>query len=501
MVDFVYKPEVDYSLISAENSEQTNKYLADFKKGLLVPLEVHIMNADGLRKFINSQEVPLDVREEYRDKDKEIDDALAGVIRTYSELETETNERQLESTANREYFKHFKDANIDPAKLNYIKLLRSYELMKIANLKFIEYWDTIIRIFKAVKHTGNSDKFLEQVLVFRAFPRRETCDMVSLFLRRLSYLLRINKEEIKYDSVIASGVYTSQVSYTLSAIFREDLDRVISSVTTQNVAGNYKKTQVSEIVEDTAIIDEYTLDTQGNEAFNQGYFHIISIKPNKFEVELEKIRKAIYIETHLGAEEDALRQDLIRKFISHAKSKDRIKEYENFLVTYFGFIKDTLTLQFTNFTESDKLLYLYHFGPVFFLKVVIHYMREGKTGYVHRNYTQKTMLRELPFEYVKYFLKTFWDNNVYKKTTKVDRNSYDSYQMLKTSVRNIWREEQAEVLQKIQSEQVFLRAFKLHDLASLKPFLVHELSYSLHVSLIRFLGADYLYMPVHRSKK
>lgn len=497
---FSYQPEFNYDAVSPTDTAEVTKHLLPFKGGFLKGLEAHLVNADNIQKFLSS--APPETRKEINKQIKDIDAALVGIMRLYGHIEGELSSRSLETSAQREYYNHFADADIEDPKMEFCKLVRAYEVIKEFNIEVTEYWWKVAHIFESFQATPSEKHFLEQVLTYRVYPRIDLCNLTNLLLRRLSYVLKIGHEEMNGGKVVARGEYTSQIQYTYSAVFREDLGDILDSLTpaAKPEARTRAAAEPAKELRDTAVKSPYLLDTRGTEHFNQTHAHVLEINQSKFAIEEAKIKRSLYVETHLGAEDDALRQDIIRKFISAARNKDRVGEYQAFLMSYFQFTRDTLLMQQQNLQEADHTFFLYHFGPVFFVKICTHFMRVGRTGYVHRHLKRNQMMRELPFEYVKYMLKDWWDENVYTKVPRAERNSLAAYERLLGSIRSEWQEHQLRLLIKIKRDQSLLRALNIHDVRTLGHFVESEISYLYHVKIIRFLGQDFFYLPLQLSK-
>ncbi|MCX7632961.1 MAG: hypothetical protein N2Z22_06495 [Turneriella sp.] len=498
---FSYQPEFNYDAVNPANSEETNKHLLPFKGGLLKGLEAHLVNAESIQKFLAT--APPEIRKEINRKFKEIDSALLAIIRLYGNVEEELSPRVLDTVAHREYYNHFSNAEMDDAKLEYVKLLRSYEVIKQFNLEVTEQWWKLARIFEAFGVTSADKHYMEQLLVYRVYPRIDLCNLTNLLLRRMAYLLNIESEETVGGRIRVRGQYTSQIHYSYSAIFREDLADIIEALRSVPKAQPEGKPRVAEPVKeirDTAIKSPFLLDTRGSEPFNQTFAYVLEINEARFTIEQAKLQRSIYVETHLGAEEDALRKDLIRRFISAARNKDRAGEYRNFLFNYFQFVRETLLLQEKRIPANMHLLYLYHFGPVFFVRICAHFMRVGRTGYIHRHLRRKQMARELPYEYVKYVLKDWWDENVYTQVPKAERNNAAAYETILESVRQEWQEHQLQLLAKIRRDPLLTRALNLHDVKTLGQFVENEISYVYYVKILRFIGQDFFYLPLNASK-
>ncbi|GAB4429040.1 MAG: hypothetical protein OHK0011_11360 [Turneriella sp.] len=497
MGGFSYQPEFNYDAVNAADSVETNKHLLPFKGGFLKGLEAHLVNADNIQKFLAS--APPETRKDINKNIKEIDAALVAIMRLYGNIENELSSRNLDTAAHREYYNHFSDTDIEEPKLDYARLMRSYEVIKEFNLAVIEHWWKVARIFESFSAPSSEKHFLEQLLVYRVYPRIDLCNLTNLLLRRMAYILKIDSEETAGGRITVRGHYSSQINYSYSVVFREDISEIIEGLEAVNRRDDFKARAPEAIKEtrDTAIKSPYLLDTRGTEPFNQTHAYLLEINQSRFTLEEAKVARSIYVETHLGAEDDALRQDLIRKFISAARNKDRVGEYRTFLYNYFQFTRDTLLMQEQRIPEADHTFFLYHFGPVFFVKVCTHFMRVGRTGYVHRHLKRNQMVRELPYEYVKYVLKDWWDENVYTQVPRAERNSQVAYERLLDTIKTEWQEHQLRLLVRIKKDPTLLRALNLHDVKTLSLFVEHEISYLYYVKILRFLGQDFFYLPLH----
>jgi hypothetical protein len=127
-------------------------------------------------------------------------------------------------------------------------------------------------------------------------------------------------------------------------------------------------------------------------------------------------------------------------------------------------------------------------------------MRIGRTGYVHRHLKRNQMVRELPFEYVKYTIKEWWDENVFAQVPRSERNNFVSYERLLDGIRAEWQEHQLRLLVKIKKDPALLRALNIHDVKTLAQYVEVETSYLYLVKILRFLGQDFFYLPLQIAK-
>ena len=494
---FYYTPEVNYNRIDEKNSLEVAPLLEDFKKGFLNPLQTHIVTADSFRQYLNSTNVPQELRSAVNVKSEEIERELMQIVRLYSQIESRLEGHNLIADSTHFFHSVFPGEESNEVKLNYLKMIRSYEYLRSFNRSIKENWEHLREIFEKHKALPNTKAFLEQTLDFKIYPRIELCDKTDLLIRRIQYILKLPNDYETAKKINYSGNYTSLINYNLGTIFQLDLDKYIV------IEGQFGKNDIAEAPVDanTCIEDPYFLDSRGYMPFNLSYLYTLSINQGRVQSDTEKISKSVYLETHLSIENKSLRQDMIRHFISNSRKMNNQSEYIRFLNEHFDFTRDGILFHMQNFNPKEKVLFMYHFGPVFFLKLLMQFLREGHTGYIHRFMGRHHMARELPFEFIKFTLKDWWDAHVFKLCVAAERNSKEHYNFLITYFSNQWEREQSRILQAVITDPLIIRAYHTRDYKSLRPFLEKELSYLFYCIFNRFLGTDFLYLPLTKLPK
>ena len=489
---FQYKPEVNFFSISEQNSEAVIKHLDEFKKGYLRPLEAHILNADGLRQFLNSSNMPTELTTLIRIKLEDLDKEIKGIIRQYSDVESGLDPHEIDNEATHLFHSIFSSEELTESKMNYCRMIKTHTVLKKFNTDTMDHWRRVGQILEGIKVESTIQPFLEQALEYKVYPRIELCERTELLIRRIEYILKV-----PFDSDLMAldykNNYSSLLKYNLGTIFQQDLDKYILEDT-----DTPEQETVQEADDNTCITDPYFLDSRGNAPFNQSYLYTLSIDEKRVLNDAEKVKKAVYLETHLSAEEISLRQDMIRRFVSSAGRKNNLTEYRSFLHNHFDFTYEGLMLHFEHYHALEKTVLMYHFGPVFFLKLIMQFMREGRTGYIHRFLGRTNIARELPFEFIKFILKDWWDTNIYKLTSLKDRNSNDLYQKIYHDFQEKWARDQKIMLKKICEQNIMIKAYHVRDYKSLRPFLENELSFLFYILYSRFLGTDFLYLPLNK---
>ena len=174
---------------------------------------------------------------------------------------------------------------------------------------------------------------------------------------------------------------------------------------------------------------------------------------------------------------------MIRSFISNKSEQDKIDTYENFLNDFFSFKLTSFVIHFTDIPENEKIIFMYHFGPVYFFKLVLNEMRETKCGFVHQFLKNNQMIRELPIEYLKKSLGHWWDENVFQKTRRVERNSKEIYNRFARMVTSSWQKEQPILLKKIAENPEAIKAYNFHNLNLILPHIISEISHMFYLGL------------------
>jgi hypothetical protein len=494
---FYYSPEVNYNRIDEKNSAEVAPLLEDFKKGYLVPLGAHIITADTFRQYLNSANVPQEFRSAINVKSEEIERELMQIVRLYSQVESRLETHGMNADAAHFFHSVFPGEESNEIKLNYLKMIRSYEHIRNFNRNTKENWEQLKTIFEVFKSIGNTKAFLEQILDFKIYPRIELCEKTDLLLRRLQYILKLPNDYETAKKINYAENYSSLLNYNLGTLFQQDLDKYIIFV------DENKKESEEEISVDknTCITDPYFLDSRGHMPFNVSYLYTLSINEVRVKSDTEKIQKSVYLETHLTIESKSLRQDMIRHFISSSGKSNNLAEYTDFLNEHFDFTREGILFHLQDSNLKEKILFMYHFGPVFFLKLLMQFLREGHTGYIHRFMGRHHMARELPFEFIKFTMKDWWDAHVFKLCNDAERNSRDYHNLLVTNFTHEWEQEQSRIYQAIMEDSLMTRAYHTRDYKTLRPFLEKELSFLFYCIFNRFLGTDFLYLPLNKPPR
>ena len=498
--EFSYKPSKDFSKIDPVTSfKVAQKELELFREGYNTITEPHLISAEIIRKNLNAPELVMEIRKYYEKHYRDINSLINEILKITRDLSLELEKTNLRSTAKRDYHNFF-SSTLEENELDFLQMLKAYEYIKYHNTVLFQKWNELKNLFEGIQVTSLTKPFLEKILQYNIYPKLELIEKTDLLLKRMHHILKIDSLEQKYNKVVAQGEYKRSIRYDFNSIFSKEINDFLFE--THGMDDEYyleKKINNPRVFRESCIKNSFAVDTRGNEFFNQGSLYILNIKPDKLQLEQEKIRKAFYIEKHLGSEQKLFKQDMIHQLASKNLKKDRIAEYDKFLEDYLDTLQTSIIMHFSDFNEKERYTIMYHFGPAYFLKFILYYMRKARTGSIHRKTQGNEIIRELPFEYLKLKIGHWWDVKVFKNIDPSDRNSKEMYDKIVQFASSLWQIDQPKVLSKIVYSADLQRAFNSHDIDSLKNFLSSSLSYFFYLFYTRFLGTNFIYIPVHKK--
>lgn len=358
---------------------------------------------------------------------------------------------------------------------------------------------------------------LTEVLLKQIYPKLDTCKLLHLILRRLAYILMLSpkgeilhtdnnlRHDLTLEKKIVEPQYSSLLEYSFSILFKEDIHVIIQdliiTVNDEEQEKIAKSTKKDIEVADSCIKEDLIIDTRGQAMFNQTQFYLMKISEVKLNTQEVKIKKSIYIEIHLEKEqEDFSKEDLIHKFIIQSKFKNKLEQYNYFLKELFQFCRRELLKEIKGIPTVEYNLFYYHLGPMYFLKYVVHHLQSIRSGFVHRYINRKDVLRELPFEYIKWMLGRWWDVNFFKHLPASQKDSRKFYNQIIERILQRWKHLYKEViLEEIKSSPNLKEKFDNENTDALINYLKHRLDYGTYLACLRFLGMDFVYAFKYRK--
>ena len=514
-MSFKYTPKEKYTDIDLLNSEIIVPELLYFKGGYKEIYIAHTIGAETLRKYLSVSKINYQLQEDLKISLKEVDRLLIYILRITDILRKEFAPEHLASYANKNSYSHFQSSIIGKNEIEYLKLVQVYELSKFHIPHIKEKWYAIKDIFESIDVTQKNLEILTHILKVSIYPILDTIELTLIYLARLAIILDVKTEKHDYNRLSITVKYHDFIQYAPNIVLSKDIDHLIQKIshatetkyhytknTNEYVNTTTEHIETKEIPEsnlNSAFINSNLLDTRGSYDFNQRYLYVLTINQAKLEKEQLKIERSVYAETYVASDPKTFRQELIKRILYKMTEEERILEYNIFLTDYFETIYSSLTIHFNTDPPCRLELILYHFGPIFFLKCVLYCMRKAKTGYIHSYIDKQRMNRQLPFEYIKSRLMLWWDDNIFKNTTLADRNSLKIYNDITKFITKMWQNDQVAILTKISKSSQLQEVFFNHDIDALLPFLEFNLSYFFLLFFMRFLGLDFIYLPVHRN--
>ena len=508
---FKYSPSTDFSNIDAASTFSVIQELKPFLEGFKAFYNPYIVTIDIFRKFLTTGKLSPDIKNKLKAEDKELDRAFLDILRITDDLKSELKTDFIENSAKKNYFNHFHSHTVQSNQVEYLKLIHIYEILKFNTNEIKNKWIYIQNLFESIPNSSENNEPLEQILYSHIYPKLEYIERTYLYLRRLAYFLCIHKEKETVKNITVEGEYYDTIPYSVNLITDNSKDDIVLFLQERYLKKQeeislkekkkitIKNTEETEEKIKSSFTNIFTLDCRGNQEFNQHFLYLLKLDKEKLDDDIKKIHKSIFAETYMGAEHKIFKQELIKRMISKVSEENKILEYNIFLHDYFDTIASSILVHFTNESTTEKNITLFHFGPVYFLKFVLYCMKKARTGYVHSYMGKNQIRRELPFEYIKSKLMLWWDENVAKVTTTQDQNSRKLYNDIVIHIAKWWKKEQVTILTKIYKNVQLRKELLTHNLKALTPFLDFNLSHLFLLLFIRFLGVDFIYLPVHNK--
>lgn len=488
MEEFTYKPEVIYSEISSTDVEVAKPFWENFRKGYLLALEPHLINAKGLQDYLSSSEVTPPLRILFNSSAKDIDSALTRIMRQFGDLEQTLSDANIEKESRKFYFNFFQTSDIEEKKLRFCEMSCEYKHLKIFYQNVLEDWQIVQKIFEALPSQNSTHEFLQKVLAFRVYPRLELCEQTDLLLRRIAYVLQLKDGDEKIDTVN----YSVKIDYTFDSLFIKNIEELFDKAVQEKEAAPQKDFKE---INESCLKSRYHLDARGQIMFNQSELYVLNIDKQKLEEHKKRISQCKFIENRVYANEEESKRDIIRGLLLK-EIPDQEKIYENFLLAYLPRIQKNILANILAaepaFSQREQDVLVYHFTPSYFYKLLLYSLQQEHCGYIHFYRGGRRMTRELPYECIKFFFSDWWDMNVFQKTQKADRNSFEIIARIHNAVAALWQKEK-DILEKIQKDPLLAKAFQQHEYHTLKPFLEAELSMFSYLLFWRFIGHDFIY--------
>lgn len=407
--------------ISISDDDYEIKKLADFKRGYHFYLTQFSSLATGLQNFFASNGLNDSVKRELLPYRKQLDSDISSTIKVAKDLMVELDERHQLPEARKDSISYFQNGNIDNHQLEFIIFHKTFESLRQFYNLAKDSWNSIRLTILSADIKDESFK-ADVILEYRIIPIFDKIDSLKILLQRMALILNIREKEKLFTARTITPQYSESKVYKLSTVFNVDLghdeDNMIPSFLPEDTPASSPAPIIQKpkpvIVERKAY--DNILNTGGKLPWNSNQHYYFRFEIPAYEEEKALFKSVISMDTHMGADEKALRSEMIRNLASKTK-KDKSTleietEYNLFILRYFHFCKEILILSI-GIPDVIKNLFFYHIGPQHFYMIARKFLQEANTGYLHiRLADGKKVSRVLPNEIIKKLIVDFWKDDI-----------------------------------------------------------------------------------------
>ncbi|MBI3396440.1 MAG: hypothetical protein HY042_11435 [Spirochaetia bacterium] len=421
----------------------------DFKKGYAYVPERMAGLAKAAQQLLTSSALTQDERIRLQTSMAEMDKGLGDLQTLCRQVISALSADTLKKDASREYHSVF-TGEFNDHRLSFIIFLKTMIYLKRFALEASEILHRI-RSKVVGAQLAPASEFRSQFIDFRVQPAIHLCTTISTFADRMARILRVQKDPLSVKSLAGVGDYNSIGTYQLSSVFSDE--QFEESGTGFSVEGPPEPLQQKRTHQPPASAgatkspgapqSAHYLDSTGSAAFNQGPSYVFSYDPAALEEERKGLKDVIYVDTHMGADQNFIRSDLILQYSRRSpetNSNNPEDQYTKFLLAFFDLVMD-ISLLNLGISAKFKNVFFYHLGPQYFYHLTRRFLFESKTGTMHRKVGASRLIQKfVPAEMTKKVILDFWrdtllpsvgpdkdDYSAYKRVTKMVKDSYDDF--------------------------------------------------------------------------
>ncbi|MBE7412587.1 MAG: hypothetical protein L6Q54_10030 [Leptospiraceae bacterium] len=422
--------------IISKNEELELQKIDIFRKGYPAFLENMNMLANGISTFLMSGQISEQSKKELIPIRKSIDTELQNIQQFTRKITFEIDNKNLEPVARKDFYSFFPNGKQDSQMLEFLIFFKTFEHLRDYFLIVGKSWN-IIR--NAIFETNFSDKNFksEQLISYRILPAMDRMEALKTALVRMARLLSISDaDRIFEQKAIFKPNYNKETTYKLSSLFLTNFETQGSYNVMDDLDLSEVKTPSPKIPTPTekSFIEKQEksksspsfLNAGGKMTWNNNSHYFIQYDAHKAEEERQLFANTLKADTHIGAEEERLKSDLIRKISSKefkTRSKELVEqEYMNFLEQYFNFCIDITALNI-GIQPQLKNIFIFHLGPSHFYMLVKKFLIEANTGFLHvRSSDGKKVTKIIPGELIKKRVLQFWESAILPKIGEEKNN-------------------------------------------------------------------------------
>lgn len=410
--------------LSSASEELALSKISDFKRGYAHFLNQFTNLASGLMNFLASSTVTEATKRELIPYRKEIDSGILKTTQMAKDLLLELDEKHLAPAARKDLASYFKDGFQESHRVDYVMFHLTFEALRYFYLQAKESWTSIQYTVLSANLTDINFK-TEAILEYRILPVIDKLNSLKILLERMAIILSIEDIHLLFKVKQCKPEYSEKQIYKLSSVFQNGLQKFMDDdlipvnilpPTEELEKSKPKSPKIDKKPTEKKPESINTINTAGKMSWNNNQYYFFRYEIDKLEEERQLFKSVINLDTHLGADEKALRAEMLRGMSSKDTKSRNPELYEEkymiFLDSFFEFCRSILILGM-GIPESLKFLFFYHIGPNHFYLVVRKFLQEANTGYLHiRSNDGKTVTRILPSEIIKKQVVAFWNREI-----------------------------------------------------------------------------------------
>ncbi|TGL23895.1 hypothetical protein EHQ46_01835 [Leptospira yanagawae] len=398
--------------------------ISDFKKGYVYFLNNFQNIVGSFLQFLSTGLTEANKREILSFR-KTLDQELDKSQKKIKEIIFNLDEKHLYAQVRKDYSRYFSRFIEDHNRDDFIQFHLIYEMLRYFYIETKEGWE---KLKTSVLNNQFTDLEFQKngLLNYRILPALEKLNSLEILLKRMSYILQIDNPNSLNEFKPTKPKYRDKGTYRLSAVFEEALYDKPKELEPEDTGIEYQAEEViknhkekskdnwKSIKEKVKSSGELNyIQAYGKYTWNSDQHYFFRYEIDKYQAEKALFKNAISLDSHLGADEQVLRSELIRSMTSiekKSKSGDDFElEYQNFLKQFFTFCENIILMNMMLPTQF-KYVFLFHLGPSHFYMIAKKFLMEVNTGYVHaRGNDGKKVIRVIPGEYVKKHVIDYWN--------------------------------------------------------------------------------------------
>ncbi|TGN11171.1 hypothetical protein [Leptospira ilyithenensis] len=448
---------------AVQEEERELLQIQDFRKGYIYFLSSLQSLSGAFLQFLTSGNISEGNKRDLLPLRKLLDSELNKSQKKIKDIIINLDEKHLYPYMKKEYNRYFPAGLADEARNEFVQFHIIFEMLRNFYIESKVSWEEIKKAIESANFHENEFRN-DSLLGFRVIPALDRLVSLSIFLKRMSHVLQIEKPETIWEPRATKPKFKENVTYRLSSVFSESLYQTeFQEVMTHSPfpeeplekKQSPPETKSQEIPESKKTtprkesIVNY-IQAYGKYSWNSDQHYFFRFETDKYKEEKDYFKQTISMDLHMGADEQILRSELIRSLTSlerKSKSAEELeKDYLNFLDRFFDFCENIIMMNI-NIPSQLKWVFLFHIGPSHFYMIAKKFLTEVNTGFLHlRSLDGKKVSRVIPTEVVKKNVIDYW-NRVVLPNVGEEKNNLAILKRLSEVVENCYKEVSAHTIQ------------------------------------------------------